>query len=235
VLQAGTAIVVAVALLVLVAATMRDTAASRFRQREVERVAAVLNASWLLLFSYVLVLGASRLFVGGTIPFDWRILSPVIVLLEIIVVTSAAHWWRAYHLPVHIAIGAAALVWGVSSAWVTFDDASYAATEGSDFANVEWRQSPVLAWVRQSGNGHTLYSNWPPAVYFHTRRIARLLPDSTEVRDDFREFGETVRASNGVIVGFNEKSPDVVAPDSIAGLLGFRLIARFSDGAIWGP
>ncbi len=233
--QASVALVLGLALVFLVVATMRDTASSRFRQRPAERVSAVLKAAWLLVVMYLVALCGARLFVGGTIPFDWRILSPVIVLLEIIVVTSVAHWWRAYHRPVHVAIVVAALVWVGASAWVTASHANDAVSEGSDFAASAWRESPVLQWVRHNGAGHTLYSNWPPAVYFHAHRIARELPDSDEVREELPEFGKVLRASNGVIVGFRERSPDVVAPDSIARLLGLRPIATLPDGTIWAP
>lgn len=222
-------------LFILVISTMRDTASSRFRQRPAELIARIISASWVLIACYLGVACAARLLVGGTIPFDWRILSPVIVLLEIMIVVSVAHWWRAYHRPVHVLVSVLALAWIGMAASVTFNDAYAAATDGSDFAAEEWRMSPLIAWVQQNGRGHTLYSNWPPAVYFHAHRIARELPDSTDVRESLTEFGTVFRASNGVIVGFNERSPDVVAPDSIAGLLGLHPLARLQDGTVWGP
>jgi 4-amino-4-deoxy-L-arabinose transferase-like glycosyltransferase len=233
--QTVTALALALALLAIILATMQETASTRFRQRQGERVALLLRAAWLLVACYVVVVFASRLFVGRSIPFDWRILSPMIVLLELIIVVSVAHWWRGYHRPVHVAVAVVALLWIGASASVAANDGYYAATEGSDFANVEWRESPVLAWVRQYGRGHTLYSNWPPAVYFHTGRIARETPDWDEVKTDLPNFSEALRTTNGVIVGFNERSPDVVAPDSVARLLQLRVIARFRDGTIWAP
>jgi hypothetical protein len=184
---------------------------------------------------YLIVICASRLLVGGTIPFDWRILAPLIVLFEAMTVVSVAHWWRAYHRPMHVAILLAALVWCAASLAVAGEDAVEAVTDGWDFAASQWRESPSLTWVREHGEGHTLYSNWPPAVYFYANRIARQLPDSDEVRHDLPNFAEALRASNGVIVGFDEKSPDVVAPDSLAKILGLHPIARLSDGTIWGP
>jgi hypothetical protein len=183
---------------------------------------------------YVTVVCVSRLLVGGTIPFDWRIGAPFISLFEIMAVVSMAHWWRAYHRPMHVVILLATLVWCAASVIVTGNDAVAAITDGSDFAASQWRESPSLAWVREHGKGHTLYSNWPPAVYFYAHRIARELPDSDEVRHDLSDFADVLRASNGVIVAFDEKSPDVVAPDSLAKLLGLRTIARFSDGTVWG-
>ncbi|HEV2641273.1 MAG TPA: hypothetical protein VGT98_01130, partial [Candidatus Elarobacter sp.] len=100
------------------------------------------------------------------------------------------------------------------------------------FAATTWRQSPLVAWVRARGRGHPLYSNWPPALYFHAGRIARELPDSTDAQD-VSGFAERLRADRGYVVGFDAPSPDVIAPRTLAAQLGLREIARTSDGAVW--
>jgi hypothetical protein len=149
-------------------------------------------------------------------------------------VVALAHWWRAHHTPVRAFIAVCGVCWLAGALWVSSEDASAAVTDGSDFAATEWRASPVVAWVRANGRGHTLYSNWPPAVYFHAGRIARELPDTTEVKQGLLpEFGEAMRASNGLLIGFTELSPDVVRPDSIAAVLHLREVARFPDGVVW--
>ena len=198
-----------------------------------EREVYLLGAACVLIVCYVGVLVVCRLFVGGTIPFDWRILSPVIVLVEAMTVVSFAHWWRASGTAIRAIMAVIGVVWVVSAGATSFDDAMYAVTEGSDFASTVWRESPMLAWVRRYGDGHTLYSNWPPAVYFHTGRIAREIPDSVEVRQQLGEYGDAMRESKGLLIAFREWSPDVVPPDSIAGLLRMREVARFPDGVVW--
>lgn len=229
------AAVVALLLLILLASTAHDTATAHLRRAPVaaSRTSTILGASFVMALWYLIVLLASRLFVGGTIPFDWRILSPIITLLDVMVVVSVAYWWRAYHRPMHIILTVLALTWGVASGFSTVNDAIEAVTDGLDFASSDWRDSPTLAWVRANGNGHTLYSNWPPAVYFHTNRIARELPDSDEVRHDLRDFADALHESKGLIVAFNDSSPDVVSPDSLAKLLDLKRVAKFEDGAIW--
>lgn len=222
-----------VVLLLIIITTARDVAPSRARLALAERESQLLGAAALLIGWYLAVLCAARLFVGGTIPFDWRILSPVIVLLEVMVMVSLAHWWRATHRPVRVVIAVVGVVWIVSAAATSVDDIMAAVTDGSDFASTDWRDSPTLAWVRAHGEGHTLYSNWPPAVYFHTGRIAREIPDSLEVRHELGDYAETMRDSKGLLIGFREWSPDVVAPDSIAKLLNMREVARFDDGTVW--
>jgi hypothetical protein len=217
----------------IIAATERDTLGFRLRSPQSVRVATLLGALTMLTVCYVVVIVCARLFVGGTIPFDWRILAPLIVLLELMIVVAVAHWWHAVHRPFHAVIAVVAVAWIAASATVTARDGYAAMTDGSDFAATEWRTSPLLAWVRAHGTGHTIYSNWPPAVYFHTGRIARELPDTTETRTLLGDFAQTFRESRGVLVAFTVRSPDVVPPDSIATQLGFRQVVRFDDGAIW--
>jgi hypothetical protein len=234
--QVATAIV-ALILTILLLATVRDTANSSHRHQSTPaaRVATILGASFVMACWYLAVVCASRLFVGATIPLDWRILSPLIVLLELMIVVSLAYWWRAYHRPMHILVTVLALAWGIAAAVASSNDALEVVTDGSDFGTTAWHDSPTLAWVRAHGTGHTLYSNWPPAVYFHAHRIARELPDSDEIRHDLPDFADALRSSNGLIVGFKEPSPDVIAPDSIAKLLHLRPLATFPDGTIWTP
>lgn len=209
-----------------------DTAGNRLRQLRVSGVATILAAVSLLGACYIAVVLASRAFIGGTIPLDWRILAPLIVLLEIASVTSIAYWWRAYHFPVHAAIATLGMVWLVAATTVTANDAIYAATVGSDFATSSWRTSPLIAWVRVHGAGRPLYSNWPPALYFHAHRIARELPDSVDPAD-VSGFAERIRADHGYVVGFNERSPDFMSPFTLARRIGLREIARVADGSVW--
>ncbi|MEO6864072.1 MAG: hypothetical protein ABI229_01350 [Gemmatimonadaceae bacterium] len=231
-LQRSIALVVAIALAGFIITAATDTAGNRLRQLRVSGVATILRATSLLGAFYILVVLAARAFVGGTIPMDWRILAPLIVLMEIAVVTAIGYWWRAYHFPVHAAIAVVALVWFAGAATVTVNDAVYAATEGSDFAGLDWRQSPSIAWVREHASGRPIYSNWPPVLYFYANRIARELPDSTHPGDIWR-FAERIRRDHGYVVGFNERSPDFVQPETLAHTLGLRQVARLADGTVW--
>ena len=223
-------LMVTLAAFVIMAAS--DTSGNRLKQLRVGGVSALLGATSLLGACYVAVIVASRAFVGGTIPFDWRILAPLIVLIEIEAVTAIAYWWRAYHFPVRVAIAAVVLVWFGATATATVNDAVYAATEGSDFANTSWRDSPLTAWVRANATGRPLYSNWPPALYFHANRIARELPDSADP-GDMSGFAERIRADHGYVVAFDERSPDYVAPETLARDIGLHQVVRTADGAVW--
>ena len=226
------ALLMVLALIVFIATAASDTGADRLRRLRVAGVSTLINAVSLLGACYIVVILASRAFVGGTIPLDWRILAPLIVLVEIAAVTAVGYWWRAYHFPVHAAILVVGMVWLGATATATVNDAIFATTEGSDFADASWRTSPLIAWVRANGKGHPLYSNWPPALYFHAQRIARELPDSAD-SGDVNGFAEQIRADHGYVVGFDEPSPDFISPRTLARMIGLREVVRTSDGAVW--
>jgi hypothetical protein len=231
-LQRAIALVLTVALASFVIMAASDTSGNRLKRLRVGGLSALLGAASLLGACYVAIIVASRAFVGGTIPFDWRILAPLIVLIEIEAVAAIAYWWRAYHFPMRVAIAIVALVWLGATTTATVNDAVYATTEGSDFANTSWRDSPLTAWVRANAVGRPLYSNWPPALYFHANRIARELPDSTDP-EDMTGFAERIRANHGYVVAFNERSPDFIAPETLARDIGLHQVVRTTDGAVW--
>lgn len=231
-IQLCIALVMAIVLAAFIISAAGDTAGKRLRRMRIGGVNTLLGAASLLGASYLLVVLASRAFVGGTIPLDWRILAPLIVLLEIIAVTAIAYWWRAYHLPTRAAIAIVAVIWLGAAATVTVNDAVFASTEGSDFAGSDWRNSPLSAWVRDHAKGRPLYSNWPQALYFHANRIARELPDITQP-EDILPFGDQLRKDHGYVVAFDERSPDFIAPETLVRAIGLHEVVRTADGAIW--
>ncbi|HWJ22138.1 MAG TPA: hypothetical protein VNS52_07280, partial [Gemmatimonadaceae bacterium] len=158
--------VVALALIALVVAAAVRRAASRDdgeadARASRRRVAAarVLAAAGLLLAAYVGEVVASRLFVYGTIPFDERIFAPVILLVELAAATALGAWWRvragrrgarrASSLAVRAAAAVAVLAWLAGSVALTTRNVTYVVQNGSDFAGTQWRQSPLLDFVRK--------------------------------------------------------------------------------------
>ena len=241
--------VVALALIALVvtaavrrAASRDDGEAGAGASRRPVAAARVLAAAGLLLAAYVGEVVASRLFVYGTIPFDERIFAPVILLVELAAATALGAWWRvragrrgarrASSLAVRAAAAVAVLAWLAGSVALTTRNVTYVVQNGSDFAGTQWRQSPLLDFVRKRAADRALYSNWPAAIYFHTGRVARDLPmalDSVTLATFARRLAQT----HGLVVAFNAPSPDVAPPDSIARRLGLRRAGRFEDGTAW--
>jgi len=193
----------------------------------------VIAAAALLLVCYVGLLVLSRLIADPGIPFDERILAPVIVLCTTIAATGLALWWSSTRaeLP-KIAVCGALLAWWLGAASATWIDASYAMAWGSDFAADQWQRSELVEWGRASGGGHPLYSNWPVVAYFYLRRPARDVPRLNE-SSQLREFADSLRTHDGLVLAFNVAGMEYVTVDSLAKTPGLRMIARVSDGAVF--
>jgi hypothetical protein len=193
-----------------------------------------LAASALLICCYCAVLIVSRLTADANIPFDERILAPLILLIMIGTGVAVGGAWRGWGLLLRGSLALLFAAWLGMSALAVSDDVSWATSYGSDFAGEDWRSSELLRWVRTQGMSAPLYSNWPAAIYFHAQRPAWLLPDTRDVAV-LRAFGDTLARRRAVIVAFDAPSPDCVPPDSVVAIAGLRTIARFSDGAVYGP
>ncbi|HWZ60456.1 MAG TPA: hypothetical protein VNW46_15860 [Gemmatimonadaceae bacterium] len=198
------------------------------RAPQTVRLAALVGAL------YVAMLVTSRVAADPSIPFDDRLLSPLILLTEIALVIAAAMWWRRTpDRRAQMVVVAAACVWVVASAVESGSRVKEALTDGDDFASTEWRFSPTVAWVRAHAAGVPLYTNWPAAVYFHAQRGSHELPRAVDPLT-LRRFGERLERQRGILVGFDAPNAEGVSPDSIASRLRLRPLARLADGAIWG-
>jgi hypothetical protein len=185
-----------------------------------------------LLACYVAVVVASRLVADAGIPFDERILSPLVLLSTIGIVIAMTVLWPYAGLLVRWMSIVAFSVWTGLSAAASASEAIFARTEGSDFANSNWRNSDTIAWTREHAADVPLYSNWPAALYFHEHRQAWMLPETSDSAT-LAAFVDTLSVRHGLVVAFDAPSPDVVSPDTIAKRVGLRVLARLRDGTIY--
>jgi hypothetical protein len=199
------------------------------RRTPAGRVLAALST---LAICYVAILVASRLLADPRIPFDERILVPCFLLVAMAVAIALAAWWPTAR---RIARGVAALLlvgWLVASFRASENDVEWVLENGSDFAQPQWTASPLIAWARANAARQPLYSNWPAAIVFHLHRAAHELPnDSTPTL--LRDFADTVRVRGGIIVAFDQPSPDQIGVTALARAPGLRAVARLADGTIF--
>jgi hypothetical protein len=199
--------------------------------------ATAIRAAMLLALAYLFVLVGSRWFADPGIPFDERLLVPLFLLIVIAAGVAIPFWWEGAPRRARW-IGAILLAaWVGASFRATEDDVSWALENGQDFAQQQWVQSPVLAWARANAPRQPLYTNWPPAVLFHLHRAARELPEIADSTDAevLRAFVDSVRVRHGVILAFDQPSPDFIGLDVLVRAPGLRPIARFADGTVLGP
>ncbi len=192
----------------------------------------LLAADVLLLACYVFVLLSARVLVGSSIPFDFRLLVPSILLAEVAIIVATASYVAVAGKLIRPVIITACALWFAASLAQSSSDASEAITEGSDFASSTWKSSPTLDWVRSRSAGHPLFSNWPAVIYFKTSRIARDTPQSLDTID-LKEFGHILEKGHGALVAFSLLNPDYPPGDSIARALGLVKVGQFSDGSVW--
>jgi hypothetical protein len=194
----------------------------------------LIGAASLLALCYVAVLLASRLLADPFIPFDNRLLAPLFVLVAVIVAVAIRAWWRDSRVPLRIVCAAAVLAWLGASFIVSIDEISWVLENGQDFDQQQWRGSPLLTWARSNAPHRALYSNWPPAVYFHLHRASHEIPDEGDA-DMLRAFVDTLRARDGVVLLFDVPSPDQVGADTLLNAPGLTRLARVADGTVLAP
>ena len=217
----------ALVLLVLAVGVRRAVTA----RQGVPQPARLLAACGLLAACYAGMVVASRLLADPGIPFDVRILSPLLLLVMTALVTAAASWWREASRVPRLALGAGVAAWLAASALTSYGNAGYLLGWGSDFAGEQWRRSELLAWGRTNGATHALYSNWPAAVYFHLQRPARYVP---VIRDTMplATFADSVRAHDGRVLVFTTGEPGYLSATAVRALAGLRVVAELEDGVV---
>lgn len=230
-LQPIVAICVAIAITFIVVRAWQRIAA-QLRVGGSASALLLLRADLLLLSCYVAILLSARLLVGDAIPFDFRLLAPAVLLAEVGIAVALTLFLGGATTPIRVSVIALLCLWVVGSITVSSADALDAVTSGDDFASSDWRESPTLEWVRTGSAGWTLFTNWPAAIYFHTHRIARDIPQSLDTAH-LREFREILIKRHGAFVAFKSYNTDYPPSDSIAHALGLVQAGNFTDGKVW--
>jgi hypothetical protein len=192
------------------------------------------SAAGLLAACYAALVLWSRLFVDETIPFDERLLSPFILLVQLAAVAALGVRWPAWRRPRRAAAAALVVLWAAASAGATVRAVSDALDGGWGYASDDWRVSPLARWLRTAGSGAAIFSDNPATVFALTHRPSRNVPRDL-APDSLAEFARAFRERPAVLVRFPFDLDPGAPPDSIAKRLGLREIATFPDGAVWGP
>ena len=198
--------------------------------------ARVLGASAVLGGTYAAMLVAAPLFTDRSIALGGRMLAPLVMLLSAAIAVAAAGWWRSASRLARGGLIGALVVWGAASFRVSRAQAHDAVASGVDLANDAWRRSSLLEWARSEAEQRPVYSNWPAVGYLYLGRPTRGVPSSTDPQV-LRAFADTLaaRGGGGVILAFSAANPAYVPVDSLIGVLGLQVLARYPDGQVLGP
>jgi hypothetical protein len=194
----------------------------------------IIGAALILAVCYAAVIALSRVLADPGIPFDERILIPLFILATIVIALAMRAWWTGVNIPLRALGGIVVVAWLLASGSASYDEADAALDTGEDFAQEQWKVSPLVAWARDSAAHQQIYTNWPPVILFYSRRASHELPD--EARPDIlRAFADTLRARNGVALVFEQRNPDFIGPEDLLAVPGLRRVAQFSDGSVFAP
>jgi hypothetical protein len=196
-------------------------------------VRRLLAAIGVMALGYAGIVLWSRLLVYDNIPFDQRILSPLVMLVELAVAVACGWLWRRWGSAARLAVGTAWCVWLATSAVATVRAVADARDGGWGYASDEWRASGLARWLRTEGSTAAIFSNNPATAYALTHRPSRNLP-RTDDRDSLAAFAGVFRGGSGILVRFPFDLEPGAPPDTIARRLGLRVLARFPDGEVWG-
>lgn len=186
----------------------------------------------LLAVCYSGVLLASRAFADEEIPLDGRILSPLLLLVEVGFAVAIGACWREWRRAPRIV--AAALI-GLWLAGALANDAQVAIglrENGWDYESPEWQESPLAGWLRAEGRGYAIYSNNPAVVYFLTERPSRLLPNPGDTAT-LRGLATSLAGGRAAVVGFQDSLAPTMPAGTVARRLGLHEAGRSGLGVVF--
>lgn len=213
------------------AAVLAAIAIRNARRTDATRSAA--RAVALLAGCYLALVLASRLVADPGIPLDDRMMAPLFVLLETGIVLLVAPEWPRWPRAGRAALALSLAAWCTAGCIVSVRSARYAVGTGNDFAEDCWRDSPVVAWVREHGAGHAIYSNVPEPLYFHAGRLSHEPPDETDAAT-LRAFADTLARRRALLVVFDETCGNLAdSVETVLPRLRVRQVATLRTGRIF--
>lgn len=227
-------VVVALAVLLAAAALLRRTLRRMPRDGRAIIRRRLFNALGLLALCYVVVLLLSRAFVGGGIPFDERLLSPLFLLATVALAACLRIRWPAWSGPMRAGVFVACLAWTVGGTLRNIDQVNGLQEDGWGYSGRKWQPSAEQDWLRAEGRRYRLFSNNPMLVYFLTGRSSRELPDTADAAT-LRDFRGTLEEEGGVMVGFDEDYRRMDPPAFLAAVLPLDSLTRFEHMTVWIP
>jgi hypothetical protein len=189
---------------------------------------ALRRATLVLGVCYIGIVVGSRLFADPDIPFDWRMLSPLALLLETLLAAVVVAGWQR-PAPIARAVTTPALaLWLLASSW--------------SLAQLTLRPHPeqdpnsprarLTRWLQTEGSHYTLYSDDPTVIWNLAHRSSRLLPRAADP-STLRSFAAALAQKPSAVLGLQYRLMETVAASELADRLAFRPLARFGKVSVW--
>jgi hypothetical protein len=222
-----------VPLALLVLALVAVLLVQGWRRPAAEPVRPLMRAAGLFAACYLALLLGARIFVGHTIPFDDRILAPILLSLLAVVAAHLGLGWPSWRRPARAVAVLLVAAWfaGATRAlsWTLEDVRAH----GFDFGDFTWRGSATIRWLRLMAVDRAIFTNHPVPVYYLLHRPSRVVPVSL-APDSVRAFAAAVGRQPSVIVAFHDNSWDPATwTIALASRAQLHEVARLDDGVIW--
>ena len=208
--------------------------AAVFLVRAARQALALLGVLAVAAASFAALVVLSRVFADPDIPFDERMLSPLMVLASLAVSAALVLSMRGMARAMRVAAVVAVAAWVTASGAATLRFVHEAREGGWGYAMPGWQASRVVRWLRSEGGSHVLFTNNAAGIWFFTHRPSRALPESYD-NSEVADFGGVLRSSRGVIAAFKDGYGNGVSADSIARLLHLRPLVHTAAGTVFGP
>jgi hypothetical protein len=194
---------------------------------------ALLRSAALLVVTYLWVVIASRLGADPDIPFDWRILSPVMLTGELVAVVVFARLWPSCRPSLRLATLFGASLWMVASARASWIHVTNMRAVGACYDAPQWQESSLARWLRAAGNDYELYSNNPAAIWHMTHRSSKLLPETDVDPMTLRALSERLHARPSAIIDFRADFDGTLAPGVVPASVGLQAVKRLDQASVW--
>jgi hypothetical protein len=198
--------------------------------------AALWRAASLMAGTYLGVLVASRLRADPEIPFDWRLLSPVILSGQLTLSVALVRQWdglrsRAWR----ICAGTLACAWLGAASWNAAHNVVVMQRDGACYDAPDWQDSAFARWLRSTGRRYALYSNNPAPLWHLDHRSSWLLPEPAADRATLAALLERLhtRAQPAAVLGFRAAFVATAQPKVLADRLGLSSEQCFEQVCVW--
>lgn len=207
---------------------------------------------WMFAAFYVPFIVVSHTFFDAAIPFNYRLLSPMLAPLVIFSVVFL-QWSCRVMSVTHSRMGRPAItciscllafvsinrVYGAEAFTKTYEARS------RGYASASWKNSPLIDYVRQLPPNTTLFTNGPDAIYILTGRIGRNVPvawrpiSDTPNRALPRDVAQLRQAlavdKDAKVIYFDQLKRDgmLIAEADLVFRLGLERIETFPDGRVY--
>jgi len=192
---------------------------------------------------YLFFLMFSHMVVYASTPFDFRILSPLIILLLIILVSMTGYLFRN---DVNVPLKRSILIFGflvfVLKVPEQYQETKYHSQAGIGFNSPSWHQSQMVRTVEELPDVFRIYSNAPDIFRLHAKREAEKLPTrvlhgfpNSNFDTELEETIQTIKDGEGIIIFMNAVSwrVNLAGRDEVEDALGFAPIIDFQEGSLF--